>query len=329
MTPTDRELPVEVLSDQGFAYLSIREWDEALKVAKELEERRFSAAYDIAAQAHAGLGDVEEAIRVLERGVEKAPRAWPNWQLLGNYRSDLGRFDEAEAAYEAALGCPGVWESSVRLNQAVLAGRRDRFEEMLGLLDAVTDEELALTAAEHRIHGLDALGRHEEAEAVALPVLAAEHDPETEGPTMARIAARVASIRLARGVDEREVREYAHESLRYDTASQAILTLLRRMDDERSKTARYLRMVAKAQLRETDPRFATLPRYHVTYDVVADSEEEGLAYVRAFEEFFPEGEPAEWSVAEVVDLESRPDDPKGVYWRSGRSTFEEEPGETA
>ena len=56
------------------------------------------------------------------------------------------------------------------MNQAVLEGRQERFEEMLALLDLVTDEELALTAAEHRIHGLHALGRGEEAEAAAAPV---------------------------------------------------------------------------------------------------------------------------------------------------------------
>jgi tetratricopeptide (TPR) repeat protein len=324
MSDRGEPVPVEQLSDRGFALLELREWDEALAVARELEERRFSAAFDIAAQAHAGLGDLEAAVAVLERGVGLAPGAWANWQLLGNYRSDLERYDEAAEAYERALGCPGVWEGSVRLNQAVLEGRRGRFEEMLAHLEAVEDDDLALVVAEHRVHGLAELGRNEEAEEAGLAAIEGPFDPGTEGPTKARIAARVGALRRTRGDDPEEVRRFAHASLRLDGASPAILALIRELDDERSPAARYWRLVADARIAPEDPRHAELRGYFVTYDVVADSPEEALGYVRAFEEFFPEGKPAAWSVSEFVDMEPRPDDPKGVYWRTGRSAHEDE-----
>jgi Flp pilus assembly protein TadD len=76
-----------------------REFDAALEIATELEAHRYSGSFEIAALAHAGKGDLEAAVAVLRRGVATVPDAWPNWQLLGNYVSDLGRYDEAEAAY--------------------------------------------------------------------------------------------------------------------------------------------------------------------------------------------------------------------------------------
>ncbi len=320
---TDQPLPLEELSDRGFAYLSIHEYDEALKIANELEERRFSAAYDIAAQAHAGLGDVPEAIKTLERGVAAATKAWPNWQLLGNYLSDEERFDEAHAAYESAMMCPGVWADSVRLNQAVLAGRKKDFEAMLEILDGVKDEECLLTANEHRIHGLEALGRVAEAEKLALGTLTGPFDPETEGPTKARIAARVGSMRLAGGVPDDEVRNYAHQNLAFDSTNPAILALVRKLDGESSPDSHYYRMMIAARIPSTDPRRERGPMFQVTYDLVVDSPQEGLRYVRYFEEFFEEGD-AEWEINEAVDLEARPDVPKGVYWRSGRNWAEDQ-----
>ncbi len=58
-----------------------------------------------------------------------APDAWLNWQLLGNYLSDAGRFDEA--AYRSALACEQVWADSIHLNQAILAERQGDSREAL------------------------------------------------------------------------------------------------------------------------------------------------------------------------------------------------------
>ena len=39
-------------------------------------------------------------VTVLRCGVTTASDVWLNWQLLGNYLSDLERYDDAEAAYQ-------------------------------------------------------------------------------------------------------------------------------------------------------------------------------------------------------------------------------------
>src|SRR5262245_5741741 len=119
MTPSDRrKQESEKLAEAGYQHLKDGDAEAALRVAEELESLLYTATFEIAALAHRQLGDIEAAVALLKRGLEIAPVVWVNWQLLGNYLSDLERFDEAAFAYESALECPGVWRSSVHLNQA-------------------------------------------------------------------------------------------------------------------------------------------------------------------------------------------------------------------
>jgi len=92
---------------------------KAIKIAGQLEKLRFSSAFEIAAQAYSGLENLEKAVSILERGVNLAPDVWLNWQLLGNYLSDLQRFEDAASAYQNALKCPKAQAGSIQLNQAI------------------------------------------------------------------------------------------------------------------------------------------------------------------------------------------------------------------
>src|SRR5262245_15132035 len=163
MLESFRRKQIEKLWQKGKTLLAEGSYREALGVARELEEKRYSGAFDLAAQAHAALGELPQAIEVLERGVAAAPDVWLNWQLLGNLRSDAGKFDEAAEAYERALGCEAVWASAVRLNQAILAERRDRFSEALDFIDRVQDAELEIPKADVKARLLVEAGRPEAA----------------------------------------------------------------------------------------------------------------------------------------------------------------------
>lgn len=130
-----RDCTTEELTSQGFRCLEVQDYSGALEVAAQLEDRRYTAAFEIGALAHAGQDQLEQAVELLERGVEAAPDVWLLWQLLGNYRSDLDRFDDATQAYEHALQCTDVSKPSVYLNQAILFGRLGQYKQALALLD--------------------------------------------------------------------------------------------------------------------------------------------------------------------------------------------------
>ncbi len=60
----------EALLRKGYARVRERDFDSALEIAAKLESQRFSGAFEIAALAHAGKGDLDAAVAVLRRGVE-------------------------------------------------------------------------------------------------------------------------------------------------------------------------------------------------------------------------------------------------------------------
>ena len=91
--------------------------------------------------------------------------------------------------FPQALECDDPWVASIRLNQAVLAGRRGQPAKAIELLDEVDDPHLKLEAAENRIANLKRLDRTDEARSLTEQTLAEDQDEEKHGDTLARIAA--------------------------------------------------------------------------------------------------------------------------------------------
>jgi tetratricopeptide (TPR) repeat protein len=311
----------EELTTKGFASLREGEYEVALEAAKELEEMRHTAAFDIAAQAYAGMDDLENAVKTLNRGLEKAPKCWLNWQLLGNYLSDMENYDNAAAAYENALACPDVWVDSIHLNQAVLATRRCDYESALVILNEHHDDELRLVAASSRMEALEGIGRLDEAVMLAEELLAGEYEEESDGKYFGLIAAALARIRLRQGSAPNEVRNFVLEAVRLHGSNSALLRIIRNIDAQYSKEAHYFRLLIDCQIPEDNPLYSEVKGYYVTYDVVSDSASHALDIVRDFEsDIGAKG----LHVEESEILEPRPDDPCGVYKQFGRCYYADE-----
>ena len=161
---------VDALMDRAFELLDRNNAQEALKVGRQLEDRRYSGGFEIQALALAALHRRAEAIKVLERGVATIPHVWLLWQLLGNYRSDAGDYEGAIEAYVHALteDCDTVSVAYNHANVLARAGRWDEAEERLapvfvnGLL-AEADPQLALYIINLQEDMLRQKGRDEEA----------------------------------------------------------------------------------------------------------------------------------------------------------------------
>ena len=309
---------VEQLSERGYACLRQRQYQSALRIAKRLERLRYSAAFEIAGLAYAGLDDLPSAVKTLERGVDLAPACWLNWQLLGNYQSDLGKYEEAAAAYGKALTCPQVWEDSVRLNQAILANRRGDHHGALAYLDAVKDADCALEAASVRVRALEGAGRRDEAVALAERCLADKWQDDSSTDSLAYIAATLARMRLARGDDPADVRKFAIYSLESDADNPDLLAIIRELDGRYSPEAQYFRLLVHVRIAENDPRYADMKGYFIKYDVVAESVTQALEWVVQFERLATLDA---LSVEEADALEPRPQSPMGVYWRGDRHSY--------
>lgn len=133
-----RGLSTAELYDLGRSVVEDGDPARALPMSDDLENRRFSGAFELRALALQSLGDLDGAARALREGLGHAPRVWTMWQLLGNIQSDLGKPQDARESYERALACDGVWRESVVLNVAVLRSRDGDHRGALDLLEDVT-----------------------------------------------------------------------------------------------------------------------------------------------------------------------------------------------
>jgi tetratricopeptide (TPR) repeat protein len=313
----------EALMNQGYEYLDTEDFDEALAIAGELQQLQHTAGYEIAALAHEAQGNIEAAVEVLHRGVDAAPDCWPNWQLLGNCLSDVERFEEAEAAYEQALECKHVWESSVRLNQAILAGRQQRYDKALELLDAVDDPDLGLQVAESRVDYLHCAGKTAEAVQLAEETLASTLDyGEAEADALARIAALLGRMRMEAGEEKAEVRKFALQWLDVDPCCELLFKLIRDLDGLVAGDVRYYNLFLHAKFPPDHPLAAEAVGYYVSYAVVAENPEEALELARQFED--PDLAPLLEIEETEVDKEVEPTEPKGVWYRSAMHLYEKD-----
>lgn len=304
----------EKLAEEGYQHLSEGNPEAALNVAAKLETLRYTATFEIAALAHAQLGDLGAAVTTLERGLKIAPGVWINWQLLGNYLSDLKRYDDAARAYDEALSCTHVDESSVRLNQAILATRQGLNEQALSYAEQVTDPDLAIRAASVRVDALAGAGQLDEA--IRLGEATLSKNDTDEAGEVASLVASIGRARLRQGATAQQIFDLALAALdAYDLSNRALLALIRDADNQYSATAKYYRMTIDAKIPFTDPQYRQSQGYIVNYDVVADSLDEALTFIERMEDPVVVGN---LLVDEHEVLEERSGDPKGVYKRTPR-----------
>ena len=313
------EESVDILMARGFELIEEQDFEGAVEVGEQLQAVRHSSAFEILALAHTGLGNSDRALEVLEDGTEKAPEVWALWQLLGNARSEAGRYDKGHEAYRKALECPDVDESSVHLNVSIALACEERFYEALTAMGLIDDDALKLQAESMRYGIYNSQKKYDEVidgGEKMLARLTADDDDEVR----ATVQAHVGEAYWKGRNDKEKALELAWTALGNCHALDEALWLIRALDGQVSREAKYYRLLVEGDWHEPDEDGKALG-FFITYDVVADDVAEAIMFVRPFE---PEevGESLKASECEV--LEEHLTEPKGVYSYSGHSMFSRE-----
>src|SRR5262245_60503673 len=101
------------LHDEGLACLDDGDLDGAIARGEKLVSVGWSGGYELLALGRRKKGDTRGALAALEEAKANAPTVWALSQLRGNVLDELGRSEEAVAAYDDALAAPGAWRGSV------------------------------------------------------------------------------------------------------------------------------------------------------------------------------------------------------------------------
>ncbi len=278
------------LMAEAFAHLEAGDPESALEIGKRLESMQYSGAYEVQAMAYADMDDMEQAVTILEAGVAHAPGVWLLWQLLGNYRSDLGRFPAAIEAYEAAGNCaPDEDVVIVEFNHANALTRHGDFTSAQTRLDRVLESPHLAQAGRAFIENAIALRMHlfnaqgEPKAAIATYESLHQHARDDEGSNVA-MADVLAELSLAykQSGDNDKALASALEAVQLYKWSDTALWALRAARDAQSDVAHVMHLIVEGQwyepLEDEDPD-GPPPAFVTTYDVVAEDEAEALRLV--------------------------------------------------
>ena len=315
MTDFDQEY-ADRLMDEAIEALEIGEPEAALKIAKTLNRMRYSGGFEMEALAYADLGEKSKAIRVLRTGLEKCPVDWGLWQLLGNYLSDEGEFEEAFEAYENGLSTEGSDTETVNLNYAISlfrSGDAQMAEERIApILDAPGFSSLGgslrarLLALELEI--LRGQGKWDEAVARFGTIGNADFGPDAGQEISILWAEYARSLHELGRHDEAE--KSALRSARFDHQNKDALWLLRKMrrKSEDKETNHYNLMVGGTWFPSPDKKSELSKGFFATFAVCADDEDEALRFVAELQT-----DEIKNLRIEEVELVDQVTEPKGVY----------------
>lgn len=315
----------EKLYDQAKELIARGSFERAMDIGRKLRKVDYDGAYEIEALAHQGLGNLEDAVRVLDEGLDRGADVWPIWMLLGSILSELDRYDEALEAFDSADECEAPDHDLINLNRAVVVLRQADFPRVLELVGDPAKNAHPFGAAALRATALGLLGRHHEAEHLAMRTLDAWlKSDQLEGQRdVGELAMIVAGRRFQRGEDRAALRSFAIDWWRRSEHERLLVFIRSLVPVATSADGRYFRISFYARFPFADEELEGIHRvkYWMSADMVADNSDEALSLLF---EISPPPQGAQIDICEVMDLEPRPNNVKGVYATSQKQFFKDE-----
>jgi tetratricopeptide (TPR) repeat protein len=315
-------LSADELMKHAYEFIDSCDYESAFVVGQRLNRIGFSGGCEINAKTHAADGNFGKAVHELEKGLRHAPHVWILWELLGNYRSELGEYEAAMQCYDKALGLPDADLSSINLNRSICLFRQDKPDLALSYLDAVTSVETAVEKELVRMGLLVDLKRYNDCITVGeslLSKLDTDVATEEEQTQLGRGYGLMSRAFLSGLGDREKAKEAMEKSTRFQKANSTALAVRRELDDVPAGGAKIVCLAAFGEWDQPLEDGKPVPGFVASYRVLASSPEEALSFARLLE---PEAVRASMQVSSTRTEE--PEDwqtLKGVYWCLGGYTF--------
>jgi tetratricopeptide (TPR) repeat protein len=309
---------IQELIEEAYEYLEISDLSSAIKLGKKISKYH-SAGYEIMAIGYARKGNTPKAVRYLKKGAQRFTGVWHYWQLMGNYLSDLGRFPDALECYEKALQMEHKDEQNLLLNKAVLLDRMSRSHDALEILNGLSSEFLYTCKMMHVIRIFKELNAMDKCKNAVDKVDWDQVDKSVENGEdywVSALCFQIADYYLKIGnMDEAKQNAIKSFLVQADNFS---LSILRKANQKSTDNGNSYRLTIKAdspyEIEDEPGQYC----YYEVFDVVADSKEEALGFVKEV------SEPSIRDTVEVKDceiMETKINDLKGVYGCSGMEIF--------
>ena len=303
----------ETLTAQGWEYLETGAYFEAEEVAEKLIGLGEAGGYRLKAMCQVADDEWEDAMDSLQKGIEVFPEDWELHLMQGNFYSEGEAYDEALAAFEQALVCPGVQPSWIALNKAVIHSKTGDYEQALKICQSIHDPELKLQVLEVEFRVLGEMNHADLILNIAEDRLAElpEIEDEGSGAIYSKILFFIASASWDQDEPEEKTMEYLWASIDYDRTNPHALWLLREMRGEYSAEAKLYKLLVQGTFHPDEEDTEAPPSFFTSYEVLADSVEEAFEMIREFE--VEDVDPDSLEILQFEESEAEPESPKGIY----------------
>lgn len=316
----------QILYKEGIELIEDGQFEKALEIGKRLERIRWTGGFELQAIAFENMDRLEDAIKILQRGIEAAGGPYFLFSRMGNYLSDMERYDEALEAYDKGLALSETDELLFKLNRGIVFWRKDNSKQALN--------EMAAYEAEANNRGVDeAIYWHFKAQlADVLKDLerAAEYkktvaelephifDDDEFSSEKARICAAYAQYLWDQKSLE-ETERWLGRAIELDPANTVAHWVVREKNKRLiPEGGIYFRMIIEGIWPASLSGDGIEYGFFTTVDCVAETSEQALALARPF---FPKEVQKSLVAEEVEILEQDAEQPKGLYKFSGYNLF--------
>jgi tetratricopeptide (TPR) repeat protein len=322
-----KENKAQKLMDAGFEAIENFDHKKALKIGSKLKNMRHSSAFEILALAYYEKDEISKAVDILTEGVGVAPDVWRLWQLLGNYQSELDLFERAHKSYQKARECPHSDINSISYNSSLAYLKEGKYAEAKNEykfidFNKLKDEEnfeLLILASSLLVDIKNKLGEFEEAATVFNSLYRQKIDFESFNEATSQLISSHAETLWKTGYSEKALK-CLWEAVALDKKKEKASWLIREIEGKYSTESKYFRVLIEGKWPQPFEGESKRPGFYTSYDVVADSIEDAITYIKRFE---PKETEDTIKVEEFKILESSPDNPQGIYDAGGYAFFTE------
>ncbi len=308
---------IQTLLKDAYAALDDGDLDRAVDLGEALLSRRHVRGFEILGLALDRQGDLDEAIDILKEGVGAAPDAFPLWELFGNVLSKKQMFEEAQQAYQRAIECPNADVESVKYNFAVMWRNAGHLDRALTIATQISSPKLAVRANTLRTTLLNSMGMYEDcaylANAVINQIMNQDEMTDEDMKDLAQTYAELGrSYWLGRN-DKQSAFENSWKALEWERSDPSALWLIRELIGRKSPASRWYRLDVQGKWYFPLEQNKDAPTFSVSYDIVADNEEEALMFAKHLE---PPEIRDSMNVISCEDRGQHSNHMQGLYWRS-------------
>jgi len=139
----ERLVDPQKLYDEGWDLLEEGNFEQAMEVGKRLERLRWSGAFELQAAVYESEDNLEAAVSVLRKGLDKTSGHYLLSSRLGNTLSDMGHYEEAIEAYKVGMALETTDITLFRMNIGLVYSRMDQNEKALSEYQKIESDVLA------------------------------------------------------------------------------------------------------------------------------------------------------------------------------------------